>query len=104
MEAQTPYLTGPGATERPQETSGAPSLGCEEEVQPRSVKWLRRKRRLVFENCCFPIGLPPRRRVWMRCENEKCFNPSHMELITVWEMGRRYQKKVATPAKERRKW
>ncbi len=84
---------------RPVKSGG---FACNVLWQPRSVRWLRRKRRDVFK-ALFWIPLPYWR-IWMRCENEKCFNPSHMELVSVWEMGRRYQKRVVTKAKERRKW
>ena len=98
---------GPGTTERLHETSGALSLGCKVELKPQSVRWLRRKRRDTFQYTAdgrLYRELGRWGRVWMRCENEKCFNPNHMELVSVWEMGRRYQKRVVTAAKERRKW
>jgi hypothetical protein len=113
---QFPNVRRPGATERPHETSGAtylqkslvPLLGCRVvTVMPRSPKWLRRKRREIFQyrdDGRLYRELGHWERVWMTCENKKCLNPSHMKRVTVWEMGRRYQKRVVTPAKERRKW
>ena len=92
----------PMQRERPQKTGGSPSLGCDIEMTVRSIRWLRTHRRARFERHWGPIQKDWR--VWMRCENEECFNPLHMEKVTVWEMGRRMQKRAVTPAKERRKW
>ncbi len=89
-------------SERQQETSGSPSQGCEVLWGLRSVRLIRRLRIGTFERVFWRMA--SNTRIWMRCENDRCFHPNHMELISVWEMGRRYQERVVTPAKERRKW